>query len=331
MSQQFWSSWAWPLATSVLGFVFTGLVLRQWVTRRKPHQAAWAVGLFFYAAAAFIEFWSSYTRSWNPDVYRVYIVLAASLVGFLGLGTLYLLVGSRRPWGHVYLAFNIACFVVFLAGAFAASLDVSKLQPGITVGGAPLGASLTFPRIMSFPFNIPGSIFLIGGALWSVWRFFRRREFAYRMWANVLIALGAILIAIVGSRARFGSTTGLYPAEMAASALLLAGFLLAGTLQRGRAAVREGRAAGTEDRAEDRSGLSSEGSSAADEYAGPGRISAAGVRVGSWPGHGRVTGRDDASRRSGAAGHGRMSRTEVSLRRTTSSVTEPINTCRTWL
>jgi peptidoglycan/LPS O-acetylase OafA/YrhL len=240
LTQQFWSHWAWPLATAVLGLVFAALVIRQWQKRRKPHQAAWSVGLLFYAAAAVMEFWSSYTNAWNQTAYRIYIVLAASLVGFLGLGTLYLLT-RRRIWGHMYLAFTLVCLIVFLVGVFTAPLDGSRLQPGITVGGAPLGGSLTFPRVMSFPFNIPGSIFLIGGALLSVWRFLRRSEFAYRMWANILIALGAILIAFVGSRARLGTTTGLYPAEMVASALLLAGFLMAGTLQKGRAAARDKR------------------------------------------------------------------------------------------
>ena len=115
-------------------------------------------------------------------------------------------------------------------------------MPGITVGGQALGASLSFPRVMSLPLNITGSIFLFGGALYSIWRFIRRREFAYRVWANVLIALGAGLLAFVGSRARIGSTAGLYPAEMVGAALMLAGFLVAGTLDRGRRAARAARA-----------------------------------------------------------------------------------------
>ena len=86
---------------------------------------------------------------------------------------------------------------------------------------------------MSFFFNVPGTLLLLGGALLSVWRFSRRADFAYRMWANVLIALGTLVIGFVGARARMGQTAGLYPAEMAASALLLWGFLLAGTLDRG--------------------------------------------------------------------------------------------------
>jgi undecaprenyl pyrophosphate phosphatase UppP len=125
---------------------------------------------------------------------------------------------------------------------------MEKLVPGITVGGQALGSAGSFPRIMSLPFNISGTIFLLGGALISIYRFARKREFAYRMWANVLIALGTICIAAAGSMARAGVSAGLYPAEMVASAILLAGFLMAGTLDKG---VKKSVAHGRERRAEE--------------------------------------------------------------------------------
>lgn len=231
-TSSFWSHWAWPAAAALLGFVFFGLVLRQYLARRRPHQFAWSIGLLFYAVAAAMEAWSEYSGRWDPVVYRIYIVLAASLVGFLGLGTLYLL-ARRRSWGHAYLVFLLVCLAIFFVGTFTADLDTAKLVPGITVGGQALGPSLSFPRFMSLPFNISGTILLFGGAAWSVWRFARRREFAYRTWANVLIAAGAALLAIVGSRARLGESEGLYPAEMVGAALMLAGFLLADTLEKG--------------------------------------------------------------------------------------------------
>ncbi|MBE0476126.1 MAG: hypothetical protein IBX62_03395 [Coriobacteriia bacterium] len=239
--QEFWSGWWWPAATALLGFVFTGLVVLQWADRRKPHQLAWAVGLLMYAVAAAMEAYSEFTGDWIPAVYRVYIVLAASLVGFLGLGTLYLL-SKGRTWPRLYLGFLLVCLAVFLYGALTADLLEDQLVAGIVVGGKALGTSGSFPRIMSLPFNVTGTLLLLGGAVLSIVRFARKAEYAYRMWANVLIAIGTIVIAAAGSMARAGVSTGLYAAEMVASAILLAGFLLAGTLEKGaKAAVEHAR------------------------------------------------------------------------------------------
>jgi low affinity Fe/Cu permease len=100
---------------------------------------------------------------------------------------------------------------------------------------------------MSLPFNIIGSLFLIGGSAWSIIKFLPKKEYRYRVWANVLIIVGTLVIAGAGSMARAGMTKGLYIAEMIASAILLAGFLMAGTLDKGSkaavAASREQRAA----------------------------------------------------------------------------------------
>ena len=200
--------------------------------------------MLLYTVSAFMEAWSEGSGTWNPTLYRIYIVLAASLVGFLGLGTLYL-VARRRWWGHAYLGFVVLCMAAFLYGTFTTDLVTARLVPGITVGGQALGASLSFPRVMSLPINITGSLFLFGGAVYSIWRFLRRREYAYRVWANVLIAAGAGLLAFLGSRARLGNTTGLYPAEMVGAVLMLAGFLTAGTLEKGRRAAKKAREHGS--------------------------------------------------------------------------------------
>ncbi|MDO8880451.1 MAG: hypothetical protein Q7W44_06595 [Coriobacteriia bacterium] len=240
MSDAFWSSWWWPLATGLIGFVYVGLLVAQWLRRRKPHQLAWAVGFAFYAIAAVMEAYSEFTGAWDPTVYRIYIVLAASLVGFLGLGTLYLV--TRKPLaGNVYLAFVLACLAVFFYGTFTTELVTAQLVPGITVGGTALGSGGSFPRVMSLPFNITGTLLLVGGSLFSIFKFLPKKEFRYRVWANVLIIVGTLIIAGAGSMARAGQTVGLYPAEMIASAVLLAGFLLAGTLEKGARAIKDRR------------------------------------------------------------------------------------------
>jgi hypothetical protein len=235
-----WSHWGWPLATAVLGFVYVGLLIAQYSKRKKIHQLMWAIGFLFYAVAAVMEFWSEYTLAWDPTVYRVYIVLAASLVGFLGNGTLYLM-AKKRIWGDAYLVFNLLAIAVFLYGTFTTQLDMAKLVPGITVGGTALGASMSFPRMMSFAFNIPGSVLLLGGSAWSIVKFWPKAAFRYRAWGNVLIFIGTLMIAGAGSMARLGVTVGLYPGEMFASAVLLWGFLVASTLEKGAKTIKQER------------------------------------------------------------------------------------------
>ena len=232
-----WAHWGWPLATATLGFVYVVLLVKQYVQRRKMHQLMWAIGFAIYAIAAAMEFWSEFSGTWDQFVYRIYIVLAASMVGFLGNGTLYLIT-KKRLWGDVLLAVNVVLITVFFWGVFNKELDTAKLVAGITVGGMPLGAGGTFPRIMSLFFNIPGTLLLIGGSVMSIVKFWPKKEYRYRVWANVLIIIGTLFIAGAGSMARAGVTAGLYPAEMVASAILLWGFLMAGTLDKGAKAVK---------------------------------------------------------------------------------------------
>ncbi|MCX7832357.1 MAG: hypothetical protein N2440_05620 [Actinobacteria bacterium] len=238
MDKSIWSNYMWPLITSITVGIFALLVLKQYFERRKLHQLYWSIGLIFYAIAALFEAYSEFTGNWSPFVYRIYVVLAASLVGFLGLGTLEL-ISRRKIWPNLYLIFNIICLFVFFYGSFTAKLNLAALKPGVTVGGKALGPSLSFPRVMSLFFNIPGTLFLFGGAVLSVFRFLRKREFAYRVWANIFIAAGTAVIAWAGAKARLGSTQFLYPAEMIGSALLFYGFILAGTLEKGAQKIRQ--------------------------------------------------------------------------------------------
>jgi hypothetical protein len=234
MTSEFWSHWLWPFLAAIIGFIFAGLVLQQYWQRRRAHQLTWFVGLLFYAVAAAMEAYSEFSQLWLPLIYKIYYVLAASLVGFLGLGSLYL-VAKRRIWGHLFLIYMLIVLVFFLYGSLTAHLISENLVPGITVGGKAMPDSV---RIYSWFFTIPGTFFLLGGAIYSIILFAAKREYAYRMWASVLIALGTIVIASAGGMARAGQTVGLYPAEIVGAALLLWGFLKASTLRKGAAIVR---------------------------------------------------------------------------------------------
>lgn len=72
-------------------------------------------------------------------------------------------------------------------------------------------------RIISPFLTIPGSISLIGGALYS-WSLTRRNY-------NLFIAIGALLVASGGGLSRFGMEWALYILELLGVAVMYIGFI----------------------------------------------------------------------------------------------------------
>ena len=240
------SSWLIPLSTGALVTVFTVLLARQYLARRKAHQLWWTVGFAMYAAAAFLEAVMMRAGAWSPLTFRIYALTSATLVAVLAQGSLTLV--TRRPiWRTLYLAYNAVCFALFAFGVFTTTLVPAELaSPRLSSYAALGGTAVTYPRVMSMLLTIPGAFVLLGCSAWSVWRFRLKREFAYRVWANVLIAVATLVIASGGGLAKAGNATLFYLAEMTAAVLFFAGFLLAGTLRRGAEKIAAERLRGRE-------------------------------------------------------------------------------------
>ena len=214
----------YPLIAWVVCLVFAALVLRQYFERRKVHQLIWAIALFITVFGIFSEFYSE-IWGWSVLLYRFYYVAAASLVAFLGLGTAYLILPKRIA--HVFLAAFLLIIALFLWTSLKANVDITKLVTGATVAGRAMPGQV---RLFSPLLTIPGTALLLGGAIYSVLFFLKKRKYPYRVWANIFIAAGAIVIAAAGSFARVGQTQYLYPAEMVGITLLFVGFLMANKL-----------------------------------------------------------------------------------------------------
>jgi len=235
------SLWIWPLAAAVLTTVFAALLARQYLERRKAHQLAWTIGFAMWAAASYMEFAAIMLGAWPEWLYRLYIVTTAALVPVLGYGTIRLMT-KRQWWGWAYIAINVALVGVFAYGVFTHPMLAAELAKADVASYAALGPKGTFPRMLSAFISIPGALVLFYGAIHSVFLFLRKKEFAYRMWANVLIALATLVIAGAGSLAATGSPQMFYVAELVAAGLYLWGFLLASDLKKGAAAAKAHRA-----------------------------------------------------------------------------------------
>jgi hypothetical protein len=79
-------------------------------------------------------------------------------------------------------------------------------------------------RMFSQVVNLYAVVFLIGGAVLSALRYSADPSTRHRMWANVLIAIGAILPGIGGTATRMGHVEVLYVTELVGMLLTWAGY-----------------------------------------------------------------------------------------------------------
>lgn len=218
-----------PFTSTVLAVVFAGAVLVRYYRRRTLYLLFWGLGLVFYSLGTFAEFYSSY--AWNPLVFRLWYLGGAILAAaWLGQGTVYLLV-RRRNVAHRLAAGLIVASALAVGVMFSTSLDDSAFTVEAELSTQykqilPEGALV---RRLTPVFNVYGTLWLVGGAAYSAWIFWRNRILLHRVIGNGLIAAGALAPAIGGSLSRLGASESLYFSELLGALLMFLGFLRATT------------------------------------------------------------------------------------------------------
>lgn len=212
-----------PLLTSIVAFVFTAALARQYLERRKFHQLLWTIAMLFYGVSALMEFLM------NPDIlgpsviaFKVYYILSAPLVGLLGAGVMYLLASKRKA--DYFLGLMVLLSVGLLIQGSITPLDREVIVESFNgpLGEAFRAATHAYPmsvRIFAIVTNIIGGLVLILGALWS---FLRDRRRTY----NILIFIGGLLPMIGGAALGFFNEPSLFfILELGGTVFLYLGFL----------------------------------------------------------------------------------------------------------
>lgn len=135
---------------------------------------------------------------------------------------------SARLAGLLTLALMVSSIVAAYL-VFAIPVDGRGFNPAEPLSAQyrsilPAGATL---RKLTPVFNIYGTVALVGGALYSAWLLARRQTAPNRVAGNILIALGALLVASTGAMVRLDLADYLYLGQLLAAALMFSGFLLA--------------------------------------------------------------------------------------------------------
>jgi hypothetical protein len=201
----------WSFAT-ILSLVFSIRILILWTKTRKPQYMAWFIGFFFYSFSA-LGSTLSYIIGWDPTMYRIWYVTAASLVGFLGAGQLYFTV--KPKWAHLFLGIISIITIIMFIKVFNSPLNMELLSQKGEIGGKVLPGDA---RMFSPMITIPGSLALIIGPIYT----FIRRKSKAGLW----IGLGSLILAAGGQITRTGFAEILPITNSVGIALVFLGFSL---------------------------------------------------------------------------------------------------------
>lgn len=221
-----------PYLTAALAVVFTAQLFAH--LRRRPgarHLLWWMIGVAVFGLAVLAEALVHHL-GWSPWLFRVWYVGGALLGGaLLAQGTVYLLLRRRT-------ADRLAIVLTVYALVAAALVFLTPLAPDPAHPDALTGRVMVWSwvRALTPALNLYAVVFLIGGALVSAIRYWRRRDDTGRFaLGSALIAVGAILPAFRGVVARIGVADTVYLTEFVGLGLIYAGYRL--TTSRTRAAT----------------------------------------------------------------------------------------------
>ena len=216
------SSWVHfiPILTTLLAIPFALEIFRRY--KRFPdrlHLLWWAIGIGTYGVGTFTEAATTLV-GWQEPIFRAWYVSGALLGGApLAQGTVYLMLPRRTAHRLTALLLTyvlIATIAVYLSPIDYAAVEIHRLS------GKVLGWQ--WVRLFSPVVNLYAVVFLIGGAVLSALRYSTETAMRHRMWANVLIAVGAILPGIGGTATRMGHVEVLYVTELVGLLLTWVGY-----------------------------------------------------------------------------------------------------------
>ncbi|MFB3049947.1 MAG: hypothetical protein ACE1Z9_07335 [Acidimicrobiia bacterium] len=209
-----------PVITTVVAAAFFRVLWRHW--RRNPsarYVMWWMIGVGLFGLGTLTEALTT-IFGWQEPIFRTWYIAGALLGGApLAQGTVYLLLPRRIA---DRLAVALVTYVAIAAAFVVATPIISELVEPNRLSGEVM--AWQWVRLFSPLINLYAVVFLIGGAIWSAWRYWRVGDASSRVLGNILIAVGAILPGIGGGFARAGTIEVLYVMELIGLLLIWAGY-----------------------------------------------------------------------------------------------------------
>jgi hypothetical protein len=209
-----------PIATTFFSAFFVYTLFRHW--RSKPESIYllwWMIGVIVYGLGTVTEALTTLT-GWHVILFKLWYIVGAILGGAaLAQGTVYLMLSRRlaNTFTILVVAYaTVASILVILSPVLYDKVNPHNLDGNVM--------AWQWVRLLTPLLNIYALVFLVGGALLSAWRYYKRYGSSSRVKANILIATGALLPGIGGSFAAIGVVKALYITEFVGIILIWFGY-----------------------------------------------------------------------------------------------------------
>lgn len=210
-----------PLLSSIIAALCAAVLANDAWRRPRPDKVVWTIAFALFALAAGIEVVGS-SLGWTALLARTYYATGVALVVvFLAAGQMFLLFPHHmRRFGF---AITILVTALWVSLVFGAPIDASRLSRD-GWDAIERGPEL---KILGILLNAVGTLLIVGGSGWSVYRFWKTGAQRQRMYGCLLILVGTLVVASGGSLERLGSDQFLYIAMALGVAIIFSGVLVA--------------------------------------------------------------------------------------------------------
>lgn len=208
-----------PILTTLFGGFFFWKIFSHYRLNKSNHLKWWTLGVLTFILGTGAESVNA-LFGWSAINMKFWYIVGALLGGFpLAQGTVYLLMNKKFA-DITSIVFSV---VIVIASGFIIASPINN-DPEFTGGltGDSLGWNQV--RLVSPFINIYAFIFLVGGAIYSAYKYQKDGVKNALYSGNILIAIGGLLPGIGGSFTRAGYVEVLYITEFLGLLLIYFGY-----------------------------------------------------------------------------------------------------------
>jgi len=209
-----------PILSTIVAVAFTVTLYKRWKQNPSARYLMWwTIGIAMFGVGTLMEALTT-VFGWSEPVFRAWYISGALLGGApLATGTVYLIMPKRRA---DRIATALVTYIAIAAAFVVTTPIINELIEPNRLSGEVMAWS--WVRLFSPLANVYALVFLVGGAFWSAWKYWKVGDASSRVLGNIYIAVGALLPGIGGSFARAGVVEVLYVTELTGLLLIWAGF-----------------------------------------------------------------------------------------------------------